>query len=162
MKDNKQMRSLSTVAALLLLAVFAVGILSVLLGGAGAYNRLTRRDQMAFEGRSCTQYLATKVRQASGGDAVVVAPFGDTQALVITEVVDGEVYLTRIYCYEGWLMELYTGEGSFEPQDGEKLLPMAQLELQLEQGLLTAVFTEENGTVQTQQLWLRGAGEVQP
>ena len=99
MKQQIQMRSLSTVAALLVLAVFAVGILSVLLGGVNAYTRLTQRDQAAYESRSAAQYLATKLRQTSGSEAVSVAPFGDGQALVIAEVVEGDMYLTRIYCY---------------------------------------------------------------
>ena len=49
MKDQRKMRSLSTVAALLLLAVFAVGILSVLLGGRGQASRLERRNAVRGE-----------------------------------------------------------------------------------------------------------------
>lgn len=162
MKENKQMRSLSTVAALMVLAVFAVGILAVLLGGVRAYTRLTERDQTAFERRSAVQYLATKVRQTSGSGAVSVAPFGDGQALVIADVVDGDMYLTRIYCHDGWLMELYSAPGDFALEDGEKLLPLKGMELALEGRLLTAVFTAEDGTTQTQKLWIRGTGEVSP
>ena len=162
MKQQIQMRSLSTVAALLVLAVFAVGILSVLLGGVNAYTRLTQRDQAAYENRSAAQYLATKLRQTSGSEAVSVAPFGDGQALVIAEVVEGDMYLTRIYCYKGWLMELYSAAGDFALEDGEKLLPLKSLELQLEGRLLTAVYTAHDGKTQTQTLWIRGTGEVSP
>ena len=162
MKQHVQMRSLSTVAALLVLAVFAVGILSVLLGGVNAYTRLTARDQTAFDSRSAAQYLATKVRQISGSEAMSVAPFGDGQALVIAEVVEGDMYLTRIYCYKGWLMELYSPAGEFDLEDGEKLLPLKNLELTLEGRLLSTVFTAEDGKVQTQKLWIRGTGEVSP
>lgn len=162
MKQQIQMRSLSTVAALLVLSVFAVGILSVLLGGVKAYTRLTQRDQAAYESRSAAQYLATKVRQISGSEAVSVAPFGDGQALVIAEVVEGDMYLTRIYCHEGWLMELYSAPGEFALEDGEKLLPMDKLELTLKDRLLSAVFTAEDGSQQAQDLWIRGTGEVSP
>ena len=162
MKQHVQMRSLSTVAALLVLAVFSVGILSVLLGGVKAYTRLIARDQTAFDSRSAAQYLATKVRQTSGSEAVSVAPFGDGQALVIAEVVEGDMYLTRIYCHKGWLMELYSPAGEFALEDGEKLLPLKSLELSLEGRLLSAVFTTEDGKVQTQKLWIRGTGEVSP
>lgn len=162
MNEQYKMRSLSTVAALLCLAVFAVGILSVLLGGVRAYTRMTQRDQIAYENRSAVQYFATKVRQISGSEAVSVAPFGDGQALVIADVVDGDMYLTRIYCYQGWLMELYSAPGNFNLEDGEKLLPLKGLELALEGRLLTAVYTAEDGTTQTQKLWIRGTGEVSP
>jgi uncharacterized protein YhdP len=96
MKERVQMRSLSTVAALLVLAVFAVGILSVLLCGVNAYTQLIQQDQAAFESRSAAQYLSTKLRQISGSEAVSVAPFGEGQALVIAEEIEGEMYLTRI------------------------------------------------------------------
>ena len=49
-------------AALLLFGLFAFCVLAVLLTGAGAYRRLTARDQAAYEWRSCTQYIATRVR----------------------------------------------------------------------------------------------------
>lgn len=146
MKETLKARSLPTVAALLVLAVFAVGILSVLLSGAGAYQRLNRRDQAAFESRTAMQYLVTKVRQASGSDAVSIVPFGQGNALVIRQEQENEVYLTRIYCHDGWLMELYSfAEGEFSPEDGEKIMPMAALELKMRQDLLciSAVFSDD-------------------
>ena len=124
MNQHKNLRY--GLAALLVLAVFAVGILGTLLGGAGIYQRLTWRDQTAFNSRTCAQYIATRVRQASG--TVEVACFGGVDALVIPESIQGETYLTRVYCYDSWLMELFAAEsGSFEPQDGEKLLPAQAL-----------------------------------
>ena len=162
MKDYRKFRSLPTIAALLVLAVFAVGILSILMGGAAAYQRLNRRDQAAFESRTCAQYLATKVRQASGPDAVYVAPFGQVDALVIRQELEGDVYLTRIYCHEGWLMELYTFEdGDFAPADGEKILPVCGLKMDMQQDLLHISVTETSGSRQQLMLSVRGKGEVQ-
>ena len=142
---------------LLLLGVFAACILSVLLTGAQVYSRLTQRDQAAYNRRTCVQYLATKVRQAERGGLVSVSDFGDTQALVLAEEIDGAAYLTRIYCYEGWLWELFSAdEAGFAPEDGEKLLPARDLELTLADGLLTAVFTDSQGQALTLTLALRG------
>lgn len=157
MKQHKNLRY--GLAALLVLAVFAVGILGALLGGAGIYRRLTWRDQTAFNGRTCAQYIATRVRQASG--MVEIAHFGAVDALVIPETIQGETYLTRVYCYEGWLMELFTAEsGSFEPQDGEKLLPAQELVLELEKGLLRASITDSGGQTQDLYLYLREQEET--
>ena len=157
MKQHKNLRY--GLAALLVLAVFAVGILGTLLGGAGIYRRLTWRDQTAFNSRTCAQYIATRVRQASG--MVEIARFGDVDALVIPEIIQGETYLTRVYCYEGWLMELFTAEsGKFEPQDGEKLLPAYDLALMLEDGLLRASITDSSGQTQDLYLYLRGQEET--
>ena len=59
-------------------------------------------------------------------------------------------------------MELYSAAGDFALEDGEKLLPLKSLELQLEGRLLTAVYTAHDGKTQTQTLWIRGTGEVSP
>ena len=78
-------------AALLLFGVFAVCVLAVLLTGADAYRRLTQRDQVAFDRRSCVQYIATKVRQADTAGNVAVVEIGGVSSLVM----DGdEEYVT--------------------------------------------------------------------
>ena len=148
MKNNNMERSVSTLAALMIFALFAVGILSVLLGGVGVYQRLTQRDTVNYNSRTCTQYIATKLRQVPSPGAVSVASFGTGDALVIRETIGQEEYLTRIYCYDGWLMELFTGTGSgFAPEDGEKILPLKGLSVQSEGGLLAVSLSCEDGTV---------------
>lgn len=124
------------VAALLVLAVFAVGILSVLLSGAGVYERLSRRDSRAYESRTAVQYLATKVRQAEQFPRVET--FGGADALVFCQQIGGREYMTRVYCHDGWLRELFTAaDGQFLPEDGEKLLPMQTLSARMEGELLS-------------------------
>ena len=59
MRNYTKERSLSTLAALLTFALFAIGILSVLLGGAKVYRRLNQRDQQSYDSRTCAQYNTT-------------------------------------------------------------------------------------------------------
>lgn len=141
MKRITKEHDISTVAALLLLGVFAVCILSVLLTGAKAYRKLTERDHVSFEKRTCIQYIATKVRQAP--DEVLVEQFGGSDALVLTEQIEGETYLTRVYCHNGYLMELFTSTGDeFFPEDGEQILPAQELSLDKNGALLTILVTD--------------------
>lgn len=145
MRERNDLRSLSTLASLGVLAVFAVLILSVLLGGAGAYRRLTQQSREQFDSRTCIQYIATKVRQAPEG--VQSDTFGMSDALVIPQTYGDVQYLTRVYCHDGWLMELFTAaSGDFSPEDGEKIMPAKELSLALKDGLLTVLLTEETGT----------------
>ena len=140
MKDYEKKRSLTGVAALLVFAVFAVGILATLLGGAGIYERPTHRGAQSYDSRTCTQYLASRVRQASGG--IAVESFGGSDALLLEETIGDLAYVTRVYCHDGWLMELFSlKSGSFAPEDGTKLLPVEALTLDLEEGLLTAAIS---------------------
>lgn len=157
--NEKKFRSLSTVAALMVLALFAVGILSVLLGGASVYRRLTARDQTTYESRTGSQYLATKLRQANSADAVEVTPFGDGDALMINQILEGETYTTWIYCHDGWLMELFgVPEGEYAPEDGEKVMEAASLRIQTQGNLHTLEWTGKDGMTQRLTLTLRGEG----
>ena len=158
MKNNNMERSVSTLAALLMFALFAVGILSVLLSGAGVYQRLTQRDQISYDSRTCTQYIATKLRQVPAPGAVAVADFGDGDALVIRETINQEEYLTRIYCHDGWLMELFTGTGGgFSPEDGEKILPLDGMSVEREGSLLTISLSGEDGVAWDLTVSIRGS-----
>ena len=70
------------------------------------------------------------LRQADRADAITVEPFGEVDALVLRETVDGCTYLTRIYCWQGQVRELFAAEGgSFAPQDGECLMEAQALEI---------------------------------
>lgn len=161
MKDNKSERSASTVAAFLLFAVFAAGVFGVLLGGAQSYRRLTRRDAAAYDSRTCTQYLATRLRQTQSSAGVQIVSFGGGNALLIPETLDGEAYVTRIYCYNGWLMELYSvADGEFSPEDGEKILPASDLEVSRQQDLLLIGITDGNAQRLRLKISLRGWEEL--
>lgn len=163
MNTDKKERSISGLAALLVFAVFAVGILFVLLSGAQAYQRITERDRISYDSRTCIQYLATKLRQADCPEHVSVASFGSGDALQIAQQYGEDVYLTRVYCHDGWLMELFTvADGSFAPEDGEKILPLAQLTLRQSGNLITAALTDETGAPLQLKLLVRGGEELQP
>lgn len=153
MKKNAVQHHMDSLAPLLLFGVFSACVLSVLLTGAQAYRRLTGRDGESYERRTAVQYVATRVRQSDSLDSVGVEDFVGVPALVLRE--EGG-YATRVYCYEGYLMELYAaGEDLMVPGDGERIMELQGLELSLEEGLLTAVITDGTGEETTLRLSLR-------
>ena len=161
MKQETKERSISALGALVLLLVFSVGILSAILGGAGVYRRLDRQNREAADRRTAALYLTNKVRQAPG--PVETARFGDCQALLIYETAESGRFVTRIYCHEGWLMELFSAEdGEFSPEDGEKVLPLAGLSVDLTEGLLRLQLTDAQGVEETLLLSSRYREEALP
>ena len=146
-------------AALLLFSVFAVCVMAVLLVGADAYNRLVRRDAAVHDRRTCMQYVATRVRQAEEPGLVKVEAFGSGNALVIA---DRAGCITRVYYYDGHLMELYTDAGTMlSPQAGEWVMEAGGLDFSLEDGLLTVTTIDMEGEQSILRLSLRsreGAG----
>ena len=154
-----QKHQIDGLIALVLFGVFAACILSVLLTGADVYRRLTARDQAAYDRRTCAQYVATKVRQAQAGGMVRVDDFDGVDAISFAEDIEGEIYITQVYCWDGWLRESFTFEGAdFFPEDGEKIIEAQAMDLELEDGLLTVDLTDGSGAETHLVLSLRGEG----
>ena len=136
-------------------ALFALCLLLVLLFGARVYRDLTVAGAQRYETRTASAYLTTRVRQA---ESLTVEDFGGEDALVIREQIGNGTYLTRIYCHEGYLRELFCAESaSLSPSDGEKVLEAECLALAVEDGILTAIL---DGNVL--RLQLRNGREVLP
>lgn len=163
MRTRQSKRKADTLLVLLLFGVFAVCILVVLLSGADAYRRLSQRDQAGYDERTAGQYLATRVRQADRLGGVDVASFQGVDALILTEEIEGEAYETRVYCYDGYLRELFAAAGEdFYPEDGEKILAAGGLSLSRDGRILTAELVDGEGQVRQMTLYLRsgeGAAE---
>ncbi len=156
--QRRQKNQIDGLITLVLFGVFAVCILSVLLTGARVYHDLTNGGQKAYDQRTCTQFIATKVRQAQSGDAVSVSK----DIICITEEINGETYITRIYCYDGWLREMFTSEKTeFSPENGEKIIEAECMKSQLTDGMLAVDITDAEGKEMHLTLSLRGKGAEQ-
>jgi len=156
---RQEHRSVSALAALVLLCVFAVGILTALLGGAEAYSRLTQRDSQSYNRRTCAQYIATKLRQSPSAEQVSVAPFGEGDALVLRQHSSDGDYVTRVYCHEGWLKELFAAEDSgLLPSDGEKILPLEGFSAEKDGNLIKLCLSYSADESVTELIHLEGEG----
>lgn len=151
---------LTDLISLVVFGIFAICILLVLLTGAGVYRNLVARGGEDYQRRTAAQYITTRVHQADTHGGIAVEDFGGRDALVLREEIRGRTYLTRVYCRDGFLRELFTaGNGSVSPEDGEKILEVRELSLSLEKGMLTARITLPDGSVEDLILYLR-SGEV--
>ena len=159
MRNFLKNRSLSGLVALLTFVLFAISILFVLLNGAGVYRRLTQRDQYSYDSRTCAQYVATKMRQAPSPAAISTDTFGTVDSLRISQDIEGLEFVTRIYCYENWLMEIFTlADGDFFPEDGEKILPLSSLSVSQDGSVFSFILTDTEGNTQHLTISARGGG----
>lgn len=154
-------------AALLLLGIFAVSILTVLLFGAKIYRNLTERDKHVYDSRTAVSYLSMKVRQSDIRDSVEIRETDGTDVLVFKESLDGIGYETLIYCYDGYLCELFTvsmqQEGTVEEgflAGGNRLLEAASLELEMNNECLLITLKDAAGKQSHMELKLRSGKEV--
>lgn len=125
---------------LVVFTVFAVCLLLVLLSGTEVYKNLHRQGTAQYAQRVTAQYLTTRVRQSQ---AVRVEDFCGYQSLTMEEEIEGDVYLTRVYCYDGAIRELYSEETApVAPEDGASIAQGATLTFSLDAGLLTVMIDE--------------------
>lgn len=149
MKKNDH-RKMTDLLALLVFGVFALCVAAVLLTGARTYRNLTERGTGAHEHRVAARYLTTRFHQAP---SVQMEEFCGLQAMTIREEISGKTYLTRIYCHEGHIRELFAAESTeVSPGDGETVIEAKGLAFVLDEDILTVEITHPDGT--TQQLLL--------
>ena len=139
MRENPS--RITQVLALLTLTAFALCVLLVLLTGADVYRKLVDRGEETYGRRTALQYLTTRVRQA---ETVKTGVLEGCEALILEQTVDGEVYTTHIYCYDGWLRELYAVPGAvLPPKAGEAIVEGEAMTLKQEGSVLTVDFAGE-------------------
>ena len=74
------------------------------------------------------------------------------------EDLDGEPYVTWLYCYDGQMYECFTSDdGTFNPESGTAICPAQRFEPSLENGLLTVAMINGKGEPETVRVALRCA-----
>lgn len=135
-------RRLSDLLALVSVSLFALCLVLVLLAGAGSYRRLVEEGKTWNEKQTASFYVTTRLRQ---GEGVTLEDFQGCRSLTMEERVGNDTYLTRVYCYDGFLRELYCLAGAaLGPEDGEKVLPLTAMEAELRDGLLQVTLDGED------------------
>ncbi|MBQ3030974.1 MAG: DUF4860 domain-containing protein [Anaerotignum sp.] len=161
MKNEQKQLKMGSLLALMVFGVFAACLLFLLLTGADVYQKMRQRDTATYESRTAVQYMTTRVHQADRAESITAEAFDGLDALVLREEIGGETYETKLYCYDGWLMELYAAADSdLSPADGEKILELKGLELSLQDGLLQAKLTLPDGREEELSLQLRSGREA--
>ena len=136
MTNHSSKNKLVGLIPLLLFAILAVSVLSVLFSGTKTYASITNRDSITYANRTTAQYFSTKLKQTDG--LIGVEAFGNECAVTLAETINGTTYITRLYCYNGYLYELFSpASADVSPQDGEKLLKLNSMTATIDNGLLT-------------------------
>ncbi len=138
MRERTKEFQINGILVLVLFGVFAVSILAVLLTGAGAYKRLTERGQVTYTARTIPQYVSTRVRQADAMGNVAVVLFEGVEALELAEEIEGKRYVTRIYCFDGYVRELFSDSSIvLNPIDGECIMEADEMHFSMQGGFLS-------------------------
>lgn len=104
---------------LALFGVFTVSALMLVTIGAEVYRNTVDDMGRNYESRISTAYITEKIRQndnlhsgTSSVNEICISTLDGEPALLITQNINDENYLTYLYLYDGFLKELYVKSGN--------------------------------------------------
>ncbi len=149
--------NLTKILSLALFALFICALLLTLVAGALVYSQLISEKAVTDESRYANGVLVNSVRGADVFDAITEATGPEGEALVLVERTDSGVFETRIYGYEGAIVQEYSPENKdFMPEDAIEIMKSSTFDFQYEDGLLT-IETDEGET----DIYIRSAGRFE-
>jgi hypothetical protein len=98
------------------------------------------------------------IRAEDTSGAMEIGEYNGVKTLAMREDLDGETYVTWLYCYDGNMYEWFTSDdGDFTPESGTAICPAQRFEPSLENGLLTVDMINGKGEPETVRVALRCA-----
>lgn len=138
---------LGTLAGLLLVCVFAGCLFFTLASGARIYKNISAVMEEQNSARTALGYVTAKLHQSDAAGSVSLTELEGVPALLIRDESEGASYTTFIYCWDGYIMELYCpASESLLPSDGLRVVAARSLTFALSDGLLRVDCETAGGT----------------
>ena len=157
---TKSQHGMQGVFIFVLLGLFALMSTLMVLLGAQMYRATVDKSHQHSQERLLSAYVRSMVRSQDGEGSVTIEEIEGTQVLSLREYDDfGEALITRIYLYDGQIMEYYTREGyEFALGDGDPIVSAHSFEATLMGDLLTVRMTDVNDSPCQVSVALHGIG----
>ena len=108
--------------------MFVLLSIGTLILGVSIYNHANMISIGNHEQRTALSYITNQVRLNDAVDNIDIKLFHNINALTLNQEIDGSVYQTLLYCYNGQLREIFTEEGiEHEPDSGVIIMPLESL-----------------------------------
>ena len=157
-KQRTVQHGMQGVFVFVLLGLFAVMSTLMVLLGAQMYRNTVDHSAENNKGRVLGAYVRSMIRAEDGDQSVAVEELGGVTTLALHEDIDGEDYVTWLYCYDGDLYEQFTeAERDFNPASGTAICPAAAFRPSISGNLLTVDMVDGEGEVRVVQVALRCA-----
>lgn len=172
MRRRKGYTLIELVLVMMLLTFVAVSVFLLTGAGSSAYARLSDNRGSASDLRIALSFIDVRIKKTDGLGQIAVqkAPFGDGQALLLSQNIETTDYETYIYVDEGALKELFIEKGLPVTRDMASDIARADaMQIQRASSNLIAVTLLTHGTgpaskekmphSATQWIFLRSAGQ---
>ena len=133
---GKNSHVISGAFVFMLLGIFAILSTFMVLMGAKAYNGTVNKSATNNSIRVASSYIRTMMRSDDETGALKLEDVEGVQTITM-ENDWGDVYVTRIYVYEGKLREWFAlAELPFQPQNGETVCDLDSMDAVMEDDML--------------------------
>jgi len=131
-------QKIDTVFVLMIFCVFALSVLLVLILAASIYQNITEISRDGQDERVALSYIWTKVKNTDDAGSIHINEFHGVIALCIDEDIEGIIYRTAIYHFNGSVHELFSELSlNLYPEDGIRIAPAPYLAFEgLDNGLI--------------------------
>lgn len=144
--STRKGQAVNILFTMVLFLVFVLCALFTVLIGGKVYENINQRTEENFNGSVALHYVANKVRQGDRMGLVDVTEIDGIPVLEIKQEAGEDMYVTWIYCQDGWMKELFTFEGSgLGLADGLPVTECAGLDMRRDGRLITAVTKGKGG-----------------
>ena len=124
--------TVDSVFILALMALFGIISVYVIMIGAKQYKSIADRMSQNYETRTVASYLEEKLSQSDVSGSADVVMLDSVEALVLTDNINGQLYNTYIYAYDGYLLEITVSDGTeVSPGSGQKLIETGSLKMDM-------------------------------
>jgi len=149
---KRYIHAADAVFSLVLFCVFALSMLLVLMSGVGAYKDIRSASENGYSENTCISYVSTKVHHNLTADSIYLSEVAGEPAIALEEEINGEIFVTYIYYFNGYVKELFTMKGNdFPAESGFDVLQVSAFTFDIStDGLLHVSCTGTGGsTAQT-------------
>ena len=131
-EKKKDRHVIDSVFVICLMLLFVLCALSVIAIGASIYQKNVSLMASNNSHRIASAYITEKVRQSDLNGSIRVKELFGENALAMSKEINGELYTTYIYDFDGKLMELMARDSLdvIYPQSGQRIMDIKSLKIE--------------------------------
>lgn len=149
--ENRHLRTAGSLLTFALVCLFALLSVLVVTTGIQVYEQILRNAELNMQLRTSLNYTVNKIRAHDGLGSIEAKLERGIPVLALYEAIEGDDYVTYIYCYGGMLYERFApADSAFDPEQGEELVPMKSFSATVDERGVTQLFQDLDGELYTQ------------
>lgn len=147
MNSKKQRYAIDIVFIICLFLLFAFSAVIVILFGIKIYSHTVSLMNVNYSSRTSAAYITEKIRQSDSCGAIYTDTSNGCERLVMAQDINGEVYATSLYEYNGYLYELFSKTDiCLSPDAGQPVVSLSGLSFEfISPSLLCVQYNDEFG-----------------